>query len=467
MWCRVLLLLLPLLAQGGELQRYLAQPEPDYRWTLYHTQQDFLVSHYFLQLTSQRWLTEQQVDYPLWQHEIKITVPRWETCIGRHRPGRTAILVISGGRNKRGQPPSTEPSSVATPVAEMFCRPMVEVRQIPNQKLLFAGETERRKEDALLAWSMVQYLQGQEGEWPAQMAMVKAVVKAMDAVQAFSASEASLEPIEDFVLFGASKRGWTAWLTAAQDPRVRAIVPISIDMPNLPKQFPHHYASYGFFAPALNDYSRYRMACMMNKARAEALLNIIDPYRYLDRLTLPKLMINSAGDEFFVSDSWRFYFPDLKGPKWLRYTANTDHGQGGDAQRLYYIVQARNWVDAVLGGDMPPTIYARENGDELTVTLSEKASEVRLWTALNPQGRDFRLESLGPVWESETLRAGKREYRIKLKAPKQGYRAWFVEAAFGGPLVINQQVFTTGVYIRPQTLPFAPPSCPAQSSSSK
>ena len=40
---------------------------------------------------------------------------------------------------------------------------------------------------------------------------------------------------------------------------------------------------------------------------------------------MPKFMVNSAGDQFFLPDSWRFYFDDLKGEKYLRYVPNADH----------------------------------------------------------------------------------------------------------------------------------------------
>ena len=45
---------------------------------------------------------------------------------------------------------------------------------------------------------------------------------------------------------------------------------------------------------------------------------------------MPKYLHNSTGDEFFVSDSSRFYYDDLQGPKYLRYFPNTGHGLNND-----------------------------------------------------------------------------------------------------------------------------------------
>ena len=56
-----------------------------------------------------------------------------------------------------------------------------------------------------------------------------------------------------------------------------------------------------------------------------ALMRIEEPYEYRTRLTLPKLILNAAGDQFFLPDSSRFYFDDLPGEKHLRYIPNTDH----------------------------------------------------------------------------------------------------------------------------------------------
>ena len=87
----------------------------------------------------------------------------------------------------------------------------------------------------------------------------------MDAVQAFSRQRNGFPDIDDFIVMGGSKRGWTTWLTAAADPlkRVKAIVPISIDMLNLDRQFTHHWGSYGFYAPATYDYLEFDLGCRL------------------------------------------------------------------------------------------------------------------------------------------------------------------------------------------------------------
>merc|ERR1740121_3498646 len=58
--------------------------------------------------------------------------------------------------------------------------------------------------------------------------MVKAVVKALDTVAAFTSSAAiSAGPVTRFGVVGLSKLGLTAWMAAAADPRVEAIAPLA------------------------------------------------------------------------------------------------------------------------------------------------------------------------------------------------------------------------------------------------
>jgi len=85
--------------------------------------------------------------------------------------------------------------------------------------------------------------------------MTKAAVRAMDAVTAFLANlPGGGMKVKNFIVAGASKRGWATWSVAAVDPRVAAIAPIVIDTLNVPQVFEHTYQAYGFWPPAVQDY---------------------------------------------------------------------------------------------------------------------------------------------------------------------------------------------------------------------
>jgi PhoPQ-activated pathogenicity-related protein len=465
---RIVLLVLPLvlaspLATSGALEDYIARPDSVYRWQAYDESWGVLADYHFLRLRSQQWLDATRVNRPLWEHEVRIAQPRSLLCGDTAKTSKTAIIVISGGRNKKDGAMGSEMSWANGVLAHAFCRTIVELKQVPNQPIVFADETKSRKEDGIIAYTFDRYLRGVEGDWPVQLAMVRSVTQAMTAIQEFSRSRDDIPDIEDFVLIGASKRGWTTWLTAAVDPRVRAIVPVSIDMPGIARQFPHQLAAYGEYSAALKDYTAFDIGCRMAGARGRELMGIIDPIAYLERLKMPKLILNSAGDQFFVSDSWRFYYDDLIGAKRLRYTVNSDHGQTGAGDKGYkrfkLFMQARNWINDVLDGREPPRLDWERTDDQLVVKASAPPREVRVWTADNPAARDFRLETLGPAWHAQVLRPdADGAYRVKLEAPQRGWRAVVVEGVFGGYADYSQQVYTTGVYVLPETLPFTP-SC--------
>lgn len=59
----------------------------------------------------------------------------------------------------------------------------------------------------------------------ARLPMTKAVVRAMDTVTSFIGDSLG-HNIQEFIVAGASKRGWTTWTTAAVDSRVVGMIPI-------------------------------------------------------------------------------------------------------------------------------------------------------------------------------------------------------------------------------------------------
>ncbi|HKY92487.1 MAG TPA: PhoPQ-activated protein PqaA family protein [Nevskiaceae bacterium] len=450
-------------APGQVLEDYVRRPDPAFRWELKDSSWGLLADLHRIRLVSQQWLDAGKVDRPAWVHDLYLTQPR-ALCGDTARTSPLAVLIISGGRNEpdgEPRPIKSDRTFLAGLMAQTFCRPVFELRQVPNQPLRFTGHDQGRKEDGILAWSMDRYLRASEGDWPAHMAMAKSVVQAMTAAQAFSRTRDDVPDVTSFVLIGTSKRGWTSWLTASVDPRVAAIVPVSIDMLNMPVQFEHHRKAYGHYATALADYDALDMACLLRGPRGTDLRNIIDPFALRERVKVPKLILNSAGDEYFLPDSWRFYFDDLPGPKRLRYTVNTDHGQGEANQHRVLFEQARNWIDDLAAGREPPRLdWSRPTPDTLVVRPSVAPREVRLWTADNPKARDFRLETIGPAWTARTLQADAAgAFRAKLEPPKEGWRAVLVEAVFGGADAGRQQIYTTGVYVMPDSYPHTVPAC--------
>jgi len=104
---------------------------------------------------------------------------------------------------------------------------------VPNQPL-FGGLSE----DALIAYTFSEFVKTQDDELPLLLPMTKSAIKAMDTVQEFSKKELDIN-LDGFVITGASKRGWTTWLTGACDKRVKGIAPMVYDNLNISAQLKH------------------------------------------------------------------------------------------------------------------------------------------------------------------------------------------------------------------------------------
>jgi PhoPQ-activated pathogenicity-related protein len=450
------------------LDDYVAKADPSYRYILHDTRPGEGYTVFALRMTSQQWRSLEEVDRVLWEHDLLIAVP-WVPHSG---DAETAFLVVNGGRN--GDDPSASNDELLGVLAVVTGSVAAMVSQIPNQPLRFADESRTRTEDAILAYGMDKYLRTSDPEWLAHLPMTKAVVRAMDAIQAFTADppEGLVEPrpIEDFIVAGGSKRGWTSWLVAAVEARngstsrVKAILPASIDLLNMEVQFVHHWEAYGFYAPAIKDYVEFDMPCRMGTPESRAMLAVIDPYAYRDRLTMPKLVLNSAGDQFFVPDSSQFYFADLPGPKHLRYTLNTDHSQGQDLWAI--VLPALSWLSDARDDKVGPQYaWSLEPDGSIRVETQTEPKRVRLWQAHNPRARDFRLEAIGPAWTSTELEASADGVYIgQVERPLEGWTAYTVELTFPPSTLLptpleGDQIYTTDVRVTPDILPYRDTAC--------
>jgi len=186
----------------------------------------------------------------------------------------------------------------------------------------------------------------------------------------------------------------------------------------------------------------------------QKLLKIVEPYSYRSRYTMPKFVMNSCGDQFFLPDSWQFYWNELPGEKLLRYVPNTDHGlDDSDA------AESLGAFHYAVINDLPLPKYDWEVLEDGTikVTAEDKPTEVKLWQAHNPEARDFRQEKIGNAWKSTPLNPNAEgEILAKVGAPAKGWTAYMVELTYPSPAGVNFKV-TSGVTVTPKDLPFPYP----------
>ncbi len=428
------------------LDRYVQAPDPNYRYELVKTIPGDGYTTYVLDMTSQAWRSAAQVDHPIWKH--------WLTIVRPHQvKGTTGFLFITGGSITEKAPDKPNPQHVDTAVATHTV--VAELRGVPNEPLVFNGEKKERTEDEIIAYTWVKYLKTGDETWPLHIPMTKAAVRAMDTITSFCATPAGGKvQVEKFVVAGGSKRGWTTWTTAAADKRVVAIVPIVIDMLNSVKSFEHHYQAYGFYSEAVKDYQDMGLMKVSKTPQYAALMRLEEPFSYRDRFSMPKMIMNSAGDQYFLPDSSQFYFDDLPGEKYLRYVPNTNHSlRDSDAHDSLVA-----FYDAFLRGQPRPKFFWKfeKNGD-IRVTSVDKPVEVKLWAANNPEHRDFRLMTIGPAYKSTVVTSnGDNVYIGHVEKPEKGWTAYFVELTYpsGGKYPFK---FTTAVRVTPDTLPYPAP----------
>jgi PhoPQ-activated pathogenicity-related protein len=430
-------------SQATALDAYLAVPDTNYSYRLVHTARGAGQTTFILEMTSQAWLTTNEVDRPIWQH--------WMVLV---RPDEVqhpkALLFIGGGANGKPAPQAADGNLVQIALATKSV--VAELKNVPNQPLIFAGDKEGRVEDSLIAYTWDKFLRTGDSKWPARLPMTKAAVRALDTVTHFCASQdGGGVTIDGFVVAGGSKRGWTTWTTAAVDKRVIAIVPVVIDVLNIEPSMRHHFGAYGFWAPAIDDYEAFRIMEWTGTPEYHALMKIEEPYEYRHRLTMPKFIVNAAGDQFFLPDSSQFYFDELPGVKYLRYVPNADHSlKGSDA---YQTLLA--WYQAILTKTaLPKLSWTRQPDGSLRALTQDQPLEVKLWQATNPKARDFRLETFGAKWQSSALpESGGGVYEAKVARPAEGWTAFFVEFTFPSGVKQAPFKFTTEVRVVPDVLP--------------
>jgi len=335
--------------------------------------------------------------------------------------------------------------------------------------------------------------------------MTKSVVRAMDAVTAFTANstlyrDAIARGVEaghitaeraaaatgpsKFVVAGASKRGWTTWTTAAVDKRVVAQIPMVMDALHVSHFMHRMWQSYGGWSFALEDYYALNITVDFDTDGVKYLESVVDPASYIERYTMPKLIIDATGDEFFMMDDDQPWWSDMPNPKARLMIQNAEHSL---ATGLFEVLDSViSFIGAVVEGDTMPvqTWTVSEDGATITMTTDTAPEKVRMWVGNTSAGhhtpgmRDFRLLTAQnpcksiPIsghclnlyfFDKTTLSpsaSNPMEYvaTVPIPAAGQGWTAFLIEATYKSPFATDSTyTFTTQASMVPKTLPF--PDC--------
>jgi PhoPQ-activated pathogenicity-related protein len=413
-------------ATSASLAEFVAQSDQTFQYEVVSAYRCEGATIYSVRMTSQVWRGEP------WRHALTVFAP--DELQQRH----TALLVIGGGVNEDDLPQRLdEMGRSVLKVAKATGSLAAMVEQVPNQPL-FDGKVE----DEIIAQTFDEYLEGGDENTLLLFPMVKSVVRAMDAVQDIARRHTGSE-VAGFVLTGASKRGWTTYLTASVDPRVEAMAPMVIDMLNMPEQIRRQRQTYGGYSESISDYTELDLQSRIESEEGEALLDRVDPYRCRLALTMPKLVLLGTNDPFWTVDAASVYWPELPGPKWLHYEANTGHGLGDPSVQALAAFYAAMTTDVAM-----PQLTWERHGDELAASWEEQEGNAFLWSAWSVN-RDFRQSD----WSRQAL-GGQQKVLVKLQRPEEGWNAFYIEVRFpDGPM--GRYGLTTEIFVRPATLPYA------------
>ena len=507
------------------LDEYVWKPDANYGWV---EMPDHVLSGkglikrgegwtgYYLNMTSQQWLTPEAFSNTsesgsIWYHMLVVIVPDNVDYT------RNATLYITGGSTPNvdgsGLPDAkNEDIRVASTLAMNSNVITGALFQIPNEHTTFAGDPlqKSRTEDGIIAYTWDHFLNDpSQPEWLLRFPMVKASLRAMDAIKEFVIFKRPelATSLDYFVVAGASKRGWTTWDVGAVDSgRVMGIVPIVLDAINFVQVMHHQYQSYGGWSWALQDYLDMNIMTRLDTPNMKLLAENVDPFYYRNRLTMPKLVVNAVLDEFQQPDDTHYWWADMPEPKHFIMTPNAEHSE---ATGIFEIVPAiASWVKSHLDSEQLPefTWDINQTTGEIVATLNHVGivKQARVWYAYscgnNPDGkkrRDFRCINLDspcacgftndgkcintksfwtPKKLEETKVNGKRTYSAKLDAPEDGrWIAYFIDIVYAkGPVdallpdkellpgfiprdLAGRLQFTTEVSVFPNTFPY--PGC--------
>jgi PhoPQ-activated pathogenicity-related protein len=355
---------------ASAIARYVLEPDPQASWTAVGTTAYPGGTEYELSVTSQVW------HGVTWTHRILLAVPAKTSAPGM------VLLSLRGGDGARHGVAAPERLATATGIATAF------VYGIPNEPL-FHGLSE----DLLLGYTLRRELATGDETWPLFLPMTKAVVRCLDALQAFGTSRQM--SFDRFIVEGHSKRGGTAWFAGAVDRRIVGIIPGGFDVLNVPAQLAHLEAE-----PYLSSPRAFFIAMGLwrerNTTRGNALMTLVDPYSYRDDLTLPKLVVVGTNDAYYDSGAAARYWSGLPGPKWLYCLPNGQHKDEEWSPGTDLAMAA--FVKAVAAGKTLPSatasIVPMEGGIRVSVTTSAPAVGAELWSAPSATG-DFHQSAWG------------------------------------------------------------------------
>ncbi len=382
------------------LDEFMARPEPAYAWREVKRGAG-PASTVSLEVVSQTWRGRD------WKHRLNIYRPRKSEITG------AALVLVMGF-------PTPFDALFGQLGAEAAGMPCAVLNDVPNQPL------DGQIEDGLLADSLQRMFQTNDASQCLIFPMAKAIVKSMDAVQSWSATEPG-GVFTKFVLIAPSKRGWAAWLAAAEDKRIRGLVPLSYNNVRAERQIPNQLTQWGEMSEYLRDYTARGLTQQITSPVGAAVMAATDPWIFRERYTMPKLIVDATNNGYWTLDAFDAYGPSLPGTTDLLYVANAGHYMEEAFPRIFGTISA--WSHRVVSGPPLPVVGADlGSGPGRRQLLVRGPAPARLWFAFS-KSQDFRAAT----WESRELKGDfKGSLTLPVPPAEAPWGAAFAEWEFLG-----------------------------------
>ena len=440
-------------AEETVLEQYVRTMDDKFEYSLVKTRYDVFYTTYILDLTSQQWHSDEVLPKK-WEHWLVIVEPR---LLGEYtellpffslvRTDTALLYLLRGNADHEDRPSEASPQAVQLAVdtrsivAELHGIPIGPVAFLDEQKETdwwdnlnpFKDDDDNkvlREEDALQARAFDLALSTEDFTWTIMAPMTKAVISSMDVMQDFLQQRyLGRRVVNDFVLTGHSKRGHIAWLAAALDNRIIGVAPVSYDLLNLSEQVLLQEVSWPKRSPEQDANEEFDLYNRFKSDIGTQLIADIDPYAYRDRLTATALILVGTGDNYSCPDGANLYLGDMPGDIRISYMPNYGH----DIREIPEVQRSIKAFYRRLIKNQPMPDFTWEgltDGVFKVMPVKQKPVNVKLWTATNPSGRDFR-EIAGIPWTSTVLEAGANgSYTGTVTRPEHGYTAFYIELTY-------------------------------------
>jgi len=494
------------LVNSNPLDDFVSKPESVYKYvdTLYTGKTLLGGTVHVLNVTSLAWLDTSIGAGPsgtnIWNHLVAVVIPK------ELRVYNYSLAYLTGNSNNDHSPPkATDEELIAVDLVTHNTGACgIIVYQIPNCPYIFKADPTQmaRGEDNFIAWTWKMYLEddGKHPEYLARFPMVKGAFQSMRAAQDFLNKKVEKSAIDNWIVSGASKRGWTTWMVGATTctgencVNIAGLAPLVPIVPNIRDDMHRQWMSYNGWTFAFSPYTALNLTQYVDSDSFKSMTKHVDPMHHGERLArLPKFVVVSSDDEFMQMDWTNIWYDEFQkfGETHLLIVQDSEHSLATGVPEVVSSLSAA--LESVAANVTRPTFdysYNNKTG-ELEVTIPDEfaaqVDQVRLFHTQthSAERRDFRwvrhasnestlckfpgVALAKPVfgggncvelmvWSKDTLDAvGSNTYKASPPQPKEGhYTGYYIEVSYKSALKADY-LFSTPGFVWPNTLPF--PDC--------